>query len=81
MALFSAFAFGCLPSMASEADLIVPKISEISPDSYTLLLIGLGISVVGLLFGLWKFLEIKKVEVHTAMASVGNTISKHVKLI
>ena len=73
-ALFSAFAFGCLPSMASEADLIVPDISKISPDSYTLLLIGLGISVVGLLFGLWKFLEIKKVDVHTAMANVGNTI-------
>ena len=73
-ALFSAFAFGCLPSMASEADLKVPNISEISPDSYTLLLIGLGISVVGLLFGLWKFLEIKKVDVHSAMASVGNTI-------
>ena len=73
-ALFSAFAFGCLPSMASEADLKVPNISEISPDSYTLLLIGLGISVVGLLFGLWKFLEIKKVDVHSAMANVGNTI-------
>ena len=37
-------------------------------------MIGLGISVVGLIFGLWKFLEVKKLDVHSAMASVGNTI-------
>ena len=62
------------PVFASEADLVVPSIKTISPSSYTLLLIGLGISVVGLIFGLWKFLEVKKLDVHSAMAQVGNTI-------
>lgn len=62
------------PVFASEADLVVPSIKTTSPSSYTLLLIGLGISVVGLVFGLWKFLEVKKLDVHSAMAQVGNTI-------
>ncbi|MBQ8459288.1 sodium-translocating pyrophosphatase [bacterium] len=74
MSLMAMIAFGALPSMASEADLVVPSIKNISPDSYTMLLVGLGISVIGLCFGLWKFLEVKKLEVHSAMANVGNTI-------
>ncbi|MBP3820392.1 sodium-translocating pyrophosphatase [bacterium] len=61
-------------AMASEADLVVPSIKDISPDNYNLLLIGLGIAFAGLIFGLWKFLEVKKLDVHEAMASVGNTI-------
>ena len=69
------FAFTmCSPVFASEADLVVPSIKTLSPMSYTLLLIGLGISFAGLIFGLWKFLEVKNLEVHSAMASVGNTI-------
>ena len=71
--LLSAFAM-CSPALASEADLVVPSIKTLSPMSYTLLLIGLGISFAGLIFGLWKFLEVKNLEVHNAMASVGNTI-------
>ena len=74
MGLITVFTISCLPALSSEAELDVPIIREISQDSYTLLLIGLGISVVGLFFGLWKFLEIKKLEVHNAMANVGNTI-------
>ena len=62
------------PALASEADLVVPNIKAISPNSYILLLVGLGFSIFGLLFGLWRFLEVKKLEVHSAMASVGNTI-------
>jgi len=62
------------PALASEADLFVPSIKSESAFSYLLLLIGLGISFAGLIFGLWKFLEVKKLEVHSAMASVGNTI-------
>ncbi len=74
MALFSVFAFSALPSFASEADLVVPSIKSISPEGYNMLLIGLGISVIGLAFGLWKFMEVKKIDVHKAMADVGNTI-------
>lgn len=73
-ALFAIMLFGISPAMASEADLVVPSIKCISPDSYTLLLIGLGISVIGLIFGLVEFLKIKKLDVHKAMDEVGNTI-------
>ena len=62
------------PVLASEADLVVPSIKDISPFNYNLLIIGLGIAFAGLIFGLWKFMEVKKLEVHKAMADVGNTI-------
>ncbi len=74
MALLFSFAFAFSPAFASEADLIVPSIKDVSSTGYFLLLVGLGISFAGLIFGLWKFLEVKKLEVHSAMASVGNTI-------
>lgn len=73
-ALFALMIFGISPALASEADLVVPSIHSISPHSYTLLLIGLGISVCGLIFGLIEFLKIKKLDVHKAMDDVGNTI-------
>lgn len=67
-------AVGVSPALASEADLVVPSIKTINPHSYMLLLIGLGISVIGLVFGLVEFLKIRKLDVHKAMDSVGNTI-------
>lgn len=73
MAILMGFAIGS-PVFASEADLVVPNIKSISPESYTLLLVGIGVAVAGLIFGLWKFWEVKKMEVHSAMAAVGNTI-------
>ena len=63
-----------VPAFAGEADLVVPSIKDASLDSYNLLLIGLVISVIGLVFGFIEFLKIKKMDVHTAMAEVGNTI-------
>ena len=62
------------PALASEADLVVPKIAEHYPLGHTLLLWGLGVSVLGLIFGLIAFLQVKKNEVHDCMAAVGNTI-------
>ena len=62
------------PAFASEADLVVPNIGMLSEFNYNLLLVGLGIAFLGLIFGLWKFLEVKKLEVHKAMSDVGNTI-------
>lgn len=76
-ALFAIFAMllsGVSPALAGEADLIVPSIKDISIDSYNLLLIGMVISVIGLFFGFIEFLRIKKLDVHKAMAEVGNTI-------
>ena len=74
MALLASLFMGISPALASEADLVVPSIKDISPDSFNLLLIGIGISVLGLLLGFIEFLRIKKLDVHKAMAEVGNTI-------
>ncbi len=62
-----------LPSFASEASLVVPDIKAY-PASYNLLLIGLAVSVIGVMFGFVEYLKVKRLEVHEAMASVGNTI-------
>ena len=63
-----------IPVFASEADLIVPNIKEASQSSYNLLIVGLIVSVIGIIFGFIEFLKIKKIDVHEAMANVGNTI-------
>ena len=72
--MFTALLLGISPSLAGEADLVVPNIQQISPDSFNLLLIGMVISVIGCIFGFIEFLRIKKLQVHTAMAEIGNTI-------
>jgi len=68
-----AFLMVTLPTFASEASLVVPDIKS-SSLSYNLLLIGLAVSVVGVIFGFTEYLKVKKLEVHPAMANVGNTI-------
>ena len=65
---------GISPALASEADLVVPSIKDANPDFYTYLLIGIGISVIGLVFGFVEFFRIKKLDVHSKMSEVGNTI-------
>ena len=65
--------FAAAPAMAGEASLVVPNIAEY-PTSYNLLLIGLLVSVVGVIFGAIEFFKVKKVEVHAAMEEVGSTI-------
>lgn len=62
------------PAFASEADLVVPSIKDTNPDFFNYLLIGIGISVIGLVFGFIEFFRIKKLDVHSKMAEVGNTI-------
>ena len=74
MALFGALLLGVAPTLAGEADLVVPNIHQLSPDSFNLLLIGLVISLIGCIFGFIEFMRIKKLQVHTAMAEIGNTI-------
>ena len=73
--LFTAmFAMVCAPAFAGEASLVVPNIKTGNPLCYNLLIIGLVVSVLGVIFGLIEFLKVKKVDVHAAMADVGNTI-------
>ena len=74
LAMFAVMFLGISPALASEADLVVPSIRQLSPSSYTLLVIGICISVIGLIFGLIEFLKIRKLDVHKAMDDVGNTI-------
>ena len=69
-----ALLLGTIPTFASEADLVVPNIKATSLDSYNLLIIGLIVSVIGVIFGFIEFLKVKKIDVHEAMANVGNTI-------
>lgn len=54
MSIFT-LAFIASPAFSSEADLVVPSIKNINPDFYTYLLVGIGISVLGLIFGFIEF--------------------------
>ena len=72
IALVISLLFGIAPTFASEADLVVPSFA--GTDSFNLLLIGMGIALVGCIFGFVEFLRIKNLQVHSAMAEIGNTI-------
>ncbi len=72
-ALLFAFLTVAMPTIASEADLVVPNIKE-DTSSFNLLLVGIAVAVIGSIFGLIEFLRIKKIKVHPVMEQVGNTI-------
>ncbi len=55
----------------SEADL---KIPELSSNQNHLLMIGLLITLLGMLFGLYQFLKVKKFKAHQSMLDVANII-------
>lgn len=58
-AFFAALFCTVSPAFASEADLVVPSIKDANPDFFNYLLIGIAISVIGLVFGFIEFLRIK----------------------
>lgn len=62
-----------MPSLvsASEADLVLP---EFSSTQSLFLLIGIGICVLGLLFGLYQFTKVRKLRAHQSMLDVAATI-------
>ncbi len=66
--------FALAPAFAGEASLVVPDIKAADITSYNLLVIGIIVSVVGVIFGAIEFLRVKKVPVHSVMEDVGNTI-------
>ena len=70
MALF-AMLFVSAPAFASEADLVVPKITG---DNYKYLIAGIVVSALGLLWGLKAFCDIKKIDAHDCMKEIGNVI-------
>ncbi len=66
-------------SRASEADLVVPDLSQsnfsaIGLNGWNLLFYGIIIIILGLLFGLWQFQKIKKLPAHHSMLKIANII-------
>ncbi len=62
-----------LPTMmfASEADLVIP---EFSSSQHNLLSWGFLICILGLFFGLYQFLKVKKLRAHSSMLDVSKVI-------
>lgn len=60
-----------LSLFASEADLVIPVFS---PAQNQLLFYGLGICVLGLLFGLFQYTKVKKIRAHKSMLDVSAII-------
>ena len=72
-AIFFALFIQAQSVLASEADLIVPDFKA-NAFSWKLLLIGLGISILGLILGAKDFFWVKKIKAHASMLNVGNLI-------
>lgn len=58
-------------AFADESDL---KIPELSPAQNSLLMFGLLVCVLGMIFGLYQFLKVKKLRAHQSMLDVADTI-------
>lgn len=66
-------------SMASEADLPIPDLStsyfhNLGMNGHSLLAWGILIIALGMLFGLWQFIRIRKLPAHYTMLNVSNII-------
>ncbi len=58
-------------AFASEADLVIP---EFEPFQRTLLMIGIGVCILGFLFGIYQFFKVRKLRAHKSMLDVAATI-------
>ncbi len=66
-------------TFASEADLLVPDLhtsffTSLGASGWSLLFYGIIIIILGMLFGLWQYISIKKLPVHKAMSDVSKII-------
>ncbi|HKR02462.1 MAG TPA: sodium-translocating pyrophosphatase [Pyrinomonadaceae bacterium] len=73
----SALAQGHKPG--GEANLLLPDLSRVSffngsIDGHTLLLVGIGVCILGLLFGLWIYMQLKNLPVHRSMREISELI-------
>ncbi len=57
-------------TFASEADLIIPELGK----GHNLLLWGFVITILGMLFGLYQFMKVKKLPAYKSMLEVGRVI-------
>ena len=62
-------------TFASEADLEMPQGFASSPDAQ-ILYWGFAIVILGLIFGFWQFLRVRKLKAHSSMLEIGNVIFK-----
>ncbi|MCE9600519.1 MAG: sodium/proton-translocating pyrophosphatase, partial [Spirochaetia bacterium] len=69
--------FAPLSIFASEAELKIPDLSSVNfaiGNGRTLLFIGMGVCLLGMLFGLIQFTQIKNLPVHIAMREISELI-------
>jgi K(+)-stimulated pyrophosphate-energized sodium pump len=60
-----------------EANLILPDLASVSflgTDGHTLLLVGLGVCVLGMLFGVAIYMQLKNMSVHRSMSEISELI-------
>jgi K(+)-stimulated pyrophosphate-energized sodium pump len=71
--LFSLAVLLLMPAIAaaSEANLKIPNLSQ---EQNNLLLYGIVVCILGMLFGLYQFLKVKKIRAHQSMLDVAETI-------
>jgi K(+)-stimulated pyrophosphate-energized sodium pump len=66
------------PAFASEAELVLPDLGSETflggIDGHTLLLWGLGVCVLGLLFGVYMYVQLKNLPVHRSMREISELI-------
>ncbi|HEX4965151.1 MAG TPA: sodium-translocating pyrophosphatase [Thermoanaerobaculia bacterium] len=69
--------FGVAPASASEADLLLPDLASQSffgINGHSLLLGGIAVCVLGLLFGLVMYVQLKNMPVHRSMREISELI-------
>ena len=60
-----------LTAFASEADLVTP---ELSKSQNNMLYVGMLVCILGMLFGLFQFIRVRKIKAHKSMLDVADTI-------
>jgi K(+)-stimulated pyrophosphate-energized sodium pump len=73
----AAAASGGIARPRSEADLVLPDLKAVTflgTSGWNILAIGIGVSLIGLLFGLVKYQKLKNLPVHKAMLEISELI-------
>jgi K(+)-stimulated pyrophosphate-energized sodium pump len=71
IAAFLAIAFGADSAAASEASL---KLPEFDPTSRNILMTGIGVSLLGMAFGLFQYMQLRNLPVHRSMLEISELI-------
>lgn len=71
-----AFLFGAPKLLASEAELVVPTLTA---DQSNLLMVGLIVCLLGMVFGLYAYMHVKRLKAHPTMLDVSELIFQTAK--